>query len=48
MGHRTYFHYHHTAADTLGKIVAHELAESAAIVAVTAYALINLEEPLPR
>ncbi|HEX7516457.1 MAG TPA: M20/M25/M40 family metallo-hydrolase, partial [Chthoniobacterales bacterium] len=45
---RTYFHYHHTAADTLDKIVPHELAENAAVVAVTAYALANLEQPLPR
>lgn len=45
---RTYFHYHHTAADTLDKIVPYELAENAAVVAVTAYALTNLEQPLPR
>ena len=45
---RTYFHYHHTAADTLDKIVPQELAENAAVVAVTAYALANLEQPLPR
>jgi Zn-dependent M28 family amino/carboxypeptidase len=45
---RTYFNYHHTAADTLDKIVPQELAENAAVVAVTAYALANLEKPLPR
>ena len=45
---RTYFHYHHTAADTLDKIDPRELAENAAVVAVTAYALTNLERPLPR
>jgi carboxypeptidase Q len=45
---RTYFNYHHTAADTLDKIVPQELAENAAVVAVTAYALANLEQPLPR
>jgi carboxypeptidase Q len=45
---RTYFNYHHTAADTLDKIVPQELAENAAVVAVTAYALTNLEKPLPR
>src|SRR6266403_1645733 len=41
---RTYFNYHHTAADTLDKIVPQELAENAAVVAVTAYALANLED----
>lgn len=45
---RTYFNYHHTAADTLDKIVPHELAENSAVVAVLAYALANLEKPLPR
>ena len=45
---RFYFNYHHTAADTLDKIVPKELAENSAVVAVTAYALANLEEPLPR
>jgi Zn-dependent M28 family amino/carboxypeptidase len=45
---RTYFFYHHTAADTLDKIVPRELAENSAVVAVTAYALANLERPLPR
>src|SRR3954469_16297895 len=45
---RSYFNYHHTAADTLDKIVPQELAENATVVAVTAYALANLEKPLPR
>ncbi|MDQ6860526.1 MAG: M20/M25/M40 family metallo-hydrolase [Verrucomicrobiota bacterium] len=45
---RTYFNYHHTAADTLDKIVPRELAENAAINAVFAYALANMEQPLPR
>ena len=45
---RFYFNYHHTAADTLDKIVPKELAENSAVVAVTAYALANLEQPLPR
>lgn len=45
---RTYFNYHHTAADTLDKIVPQELAENAAVVAVTAYALANVEKQLPR
>jgi Zn-dependent M28 family amino/carboxypeptidase len=45
---RTYFDYHHTAADTLDKIEPRELAENAAIMAVMAYALANLPQPLPR
>jgi hypothetical protein len=45
---RFYFNYHHTAADTLDKIVPKELAENSVIVAVTAYALANMEQPLPR
>ena len=45
---RFYFNYHHTAADTLDKIVPRELAENAAINAVLACALANLEQPLPR
>ena len=45
---RFYFDYHHTAADTLDKIVPKELAENSAVVAVMAYALANMERPLPR
>jgi Zn-dependent M28 family amino/carboxypeptidase len=45
---RFYFNYHHTAADTLDKIVPKELAENSAIVAVWAYAMANIEQPLPR
>jgi carboxypeptidase Q len=45
---RFYFNYHHTAADTLDKIVPKELAENSAVVAVLAYALANSEQPLPR
>ncbi len=45
---RTYFDYHHTTADTLDKIVPRELAENAAVMAVLAYAIANLPEPLPR
>jgi len=45
---RFYFNYHHTAADTLDKIVPKELAENSAVVAVAAYALANSEQPLPR
>lgn len=45
---RFYFNYHHTAADTLDKIVPKELAENSAVVAVAAYALANSEQSLPR
>lgn len=44
----TYFLYHHTAADTLDKIKPRELAENASVMAVLAYGLANLEQPLPR
>jgi carboxypeptidase Q len=45
---RFYFNYHHTAADTLDKIVPRELQENSGVVAVAAYALANAEQPLPR
>jgi carboxypeptidase Q len=45
---RTYFNYHHTPADTFDKINPRELAENAAVMAVLAYAIANLPEPLPR
>ncbi len=45
---RFYFNYHHTAADTVDKIVPKELAENAAVVAVAAYALANMEQAMPR
>lgn len=45
---RTYFHYHHTAADTLDKIDPRELRENAAAMAVMGYALATMKDPLPR
>ncbi len=45
---RFYFNYHHTAADTLDKIDPRHLAETAAVNAVLAYGLADLEQPLPR
>ena len=45
---RTYFNYHHTAADTLDKIVPSELRENAAAMAVMGYALAAMKDPLPR
>jgi carboxypeptidase Q len=44
---RTYFDYHHTAADTFDKVDLTQLRENAAVVAVLAYALANLEKPIP-
>ncbi len=43
-----YYDYHHSAADTLDKVVPAELRENAAVVAVMAYALTNMTNPLPR
>ena len=45
---RFYFNYHHTAADTLDKVDKHHLAENAAVVVVTAYALADASTPAPR
>jgi carboxypeptidase Q len=45
---RTYFNYHHSAADTLDKIVPGELRENAAAMAVMGYALASMKDPLPR
>lgn len=45
---RPYFHYHHTAADTLDKVPPRDLQEDAAALAVMAYAIANLPQPLPR
>src|SRR5882762_1129193 len=39
---RTYFNFHHTAADTLDKINPHELAENAAVMAVLGFALADM------
>src|ERR1700733_10718614 len=41
---RTYFNYHHTAADTLDKVVPAELRENAAAMAVLVYALTNMKD----
>ncbi len=45
---RFYFNYHHSPADTLDKIVPKELAENSAVISVMAYALANMEVPLPK
>lgn len=44
---RTYFDYHHTAADTFDKIRPVELRENAAVVAVLAYGLAMMEDVPP-
>ncbi len=45
---RAYYSYHHTAADMLDKVNASELRENAAAMAVMAYALVDMKNPLPR
>jgi len=45
---RNYFNYHHSAADTLDKVVPVELSENAAAMAVLAYALADMKDALPR
>ena len=45
---RTYFNYHHTAADTLDKVNPKELQENCAVVAALAYALASMAQTLPR
>jgi len=45
---RTYFHYHHTAADTLDKVNPRELQENCAVVAALAFTLANMPQSLPR
>lgn len=43
-----YFWYHHTEADTVDKIDPKELAENVAAMAIMAYVLADLPNPLPR
>ena len=43
---RTYFNYHHTAADTFDKIDPNELALCVATMAVVAYTVADLPQPL--
>jgi Zn-dependent M28 family amino/carboxypeptidase len=45
---RSYFNYHHTAADTLDKIDPKELQENCAVVAALAYTLASMPQALPR
>jgi carboxypeptidase Q len=43
-----YFWYHHTDADTLDKLDPEEVARCVAAMAVMAYVVADLPEPLPR
>ena len=45
---RYYFNYHHTSADTFDKVDPLHLAENAAVMAVTAYALADAANAAPR
>jgi len=45
---RFYFNYHHSAADTLDKVNVKQLNENAAVMTVTAYALADASEAMPR
>src|SRR6266436_9934653 len=45
---RTYFNYHHTAADTLDKVNPRELQENCALIAALAYTLASMPQALPR
>lgn len=45
---RTYFDYHHSAADTFDKVDPQKLRENAAVVATLAYALATMKGELPR
>jgi Zn-dependent M28 family amino/carboxypeptidase len=43
-----YFHYHHTAADTLDKVDPDLLRRNVALMSATAWFLANIEEPIGR
>lgn len=45
---RSYYVYHHSAADTLDKVFPAELRENAAVMAVMAFAVADMKNPLPR
>ncbi len=45
---RTYFNYHHTAADTFDKVDPKNLQEVGSLMAILGLGLANLEQPLPR
>ncbi len=45
---RTYFDYHHSAADTLDKVDPDNIRRQVAVLAMMAYFLADLPDPLPR
>jgi hypothetical protein len=45
---RHYFDYHHTAADTLDKVDPESMRSQIATMAVLAYFLADMPQPLPR
>ncbi|HKP37717.1 MAG TPA: M20/M25/M40 family metallo-hydrolase [Pyrinomonadaceae bacterium] len=45
---RTYFNYHHTAADTLDKVDPKDLQENCAVMAALTYTLASMPQVLPR
>lgn len=45
---RKYFYYHHTAADTLDKVDPEDFRRQVAVMAVLAYYLAEMPQPLPR
>jgi carboxypeptidase Q len=45
---RTYFDYHHSAADTLDKVDPDNFRRQVAVLAMMAYFLADMPEPLPR
>ena len=44
----TYFHYHHTAADTLDKVDRQDLRRHVAVMSATAWFLANTDQPIGR
>ena len=44
----TYFNYHHTPADTLDKVKPEDLRRHVAVMALTAWYLANMEQPIGR
>jgi len=45
---RTYFDYHHSAADTLDKVIPQQLRENAAVVSVLTYFLAEMPKPFSK